>query len=1343
MPPRKNIVKSGNAGTSSKAEKPKTEEASTSTPGPPPLFPPGSKTPLALLYERCQKNGWEKPDVQTFRRGDMFSAAVFIHRKNPRTSNKETIKLEAYPAYETKTLMEAKHWAATHALYRFCNNIQLNRVLPTGPREYWQQLAEEHRLAPDHLKWQYDPDPFAAKMAVEERQRKAKEKSEKPLDADEVDLGVFDRGMEARMGSNLRDRVEATIKKVIADYPEVGGDGATASYVDDESLNRSLGSLGFKKPDIRSALEALSTDSPFTTSLLSTLPPLDAALEYLLLHTPEADLPLKFKPSSASSNAFVSSAHAGQENLQRRWMEDRAVKDAGYPRIAVKEAFEQVGDNFSAVFEVLLQRLLGLPTVNIDSGDFYKETRDIGRDGEREAVQSVFPDATFDPGTSILSVPLATVPATLNVIYADEHPYPDSTRLPPYYITSSTLPPYLRLHLTAVIAQAVSPNGERFEGEGICFNAIEAVEAAWIAIEESGPPKMDEVLRNLLPVPPVPVNKPINEPITGKARPVKRGQGRDTRTNDQILKEFENLRSQKAYKAMEEQRSRLPAWASQREIVQMIQDNQVIIVVGETGCGKTTQLPQFVLDAEVLSGRGATASIIVTQPRRVSVLGVSARVDDERIKDGSVGYAIRGESRVKPTTKLLFCTTGVLLRRLASGDELSEVSHIIVDEVHERSVDSDFLLIELREMMKANKRLKVILMSATINQKTFSDYFGGAPVIEIPGRTFPVETSKYTSHRSGVANLELVYLEEIIPTLDYRPPPVRGGERFTAEQSQSFRGYFEKNGISADVISKLELLRKADRIDYQLVAAVVKHIVDTSERGAILIFMPGVQEIRQCIEALHAIAIGKTTVLPLHANLSNDEQKRVFSSTPGRKIVVSTNVAETSITIDDVIYVVDGGKVKENEFDPESGLSCLEEKLVTRASANQRKGRAGRTQPGKCYRLFTRRDEENTPKFSKPEIQRVPLESLTLHVKVTRPQEDAKLYLLRAIDPPKIEAMQQAWETLEQLGAVDYDGNLTALGRHMAMIPLDLRLSKILILGTLFKCLSPAVTIAACLSSKPLFLNPMEKREEANKARLQFSTENSDLLASVNAFDQCRAKRNEGKGGLRGFCEENFISSTVFRDISSLRTDFISCLSDIGFIPFGIDSEDSRLNSNKSNMNLVKAVIVGGLWPRIAKVVLPKAMFDKIAAGSQQREHQAKEVKYFDQTEGRVFIHPSSVLFSQTTYKSRFLAYFTKVRTSKVFLRDVTEVPIYGLLLFGGDVRIKHITGGVSIGSNWIQLKSAPRIGVLINQLRRLLDAQMQEAIESADLSAVANNNAVIDVMLALLSRDGLDPDSL
>ncbi|CAG7853684.1 DExH-box ATP-dependent RNA helicase DExH1 {ECO:0000305} {ECO:0000305} [Serendipita indica DSM 11827] len=1235
MPPRKNIVKSGNAGTSSKGQKPKQDDSgSSSAPsGPPPLFPPGSKTPLSLLYERCQKNGWDKPEVQTFRRGEQFSAVVIVQKKNPRTSAKETIRLEPHPPKEMPSLLEAKHWAATYALYRFCNNIQLNRVLPAGPRGYWQELAEEHRKAPEHLKWQYDPDPFAAKAAVEERQRKAAAKREKADDPDELDLGSFDRGVEVRMGTKLRDAVESAVKKVIQEFPEVQG-SEDVSFLEDDALIGSLSALGFKAGSIRTTLEALSSNSAFTSALLVASPPLEAALEYLLLHTPESELPKQFQPSKKSSNPFVSSAHAGGESLQRRWMEDRAVKEAGYPRLIVNECIEECPDNLDLVFELLTHRLLGLSNPSfVDEYD--RELCKAARNEELEAIQSVYPDVTFNEALSILTIPIEGTPATLNIIYSAHHPYPLGSRIPPFYVTSDTLPAYLRLYFVMRIAETLFPNGQRVEDEGICFNGVEAALVAWSEIEGDTPPKLEDVLRNLAPPRKERATRDPVQTLKGKPRRVARTGARDTRSDEVVLKEFTELKRRPAYQEMETQRKRLPAWEFKNELVETIRKNQVTIVVGETGCGKTTQLPQFILDEEIESKRGSSASIIITQPRRVSVLGVSSRVSTERTDDGSVGYAIRGESRVRPSTKLLFCTTGVLLRRLAGEDDLENVTHVVVDEVHERSVDSDFLLLELREMIKANKSLKVVLMSATINQKTFSAYFDNAPVIEIPGRTYPVTD---------------VYLEEILPLVNYQPQPVRGGERFTAEQSQSFRSFFETAGIDQETIKSLEMLKKADRIDYQLVTAIVKHILRQNEKGAILIFMPGVQEIRQCIEALGSNSLGRATILPLHANLTSDEQRRVFAPTPNRKIVVATNVAETSITIDDVIYVIDGGKVKENEYDPETGLARLEETLVTRASANQRRGRAGRVQAGTCYKLFTKRDWDNMRKFPVPEMQRVPLDSLLLQIKVTRSEEDPKQYLSRSIDPPKLQAMDSAWAALEELGAVDPDGNILSL----VNAPVDLRLGKMMILGTLFGCLSTALTIVACLSSKPLFVSPMDKREEANKARAKFSTENSDILTNVNAFNECLMERGRKKGGISSFCEENFISYSTFRDIVSLRAEFASALSDIGFIPFGIDPSDPRLNVNESNTNLVKAIIVGGLWPRISKVVLPKAVFERVAAGSTQKEHQAKEVKYFTQ-EGRAFIHPSSTLFSQTTYKSRFLTYFTKVETSKIFLRDVTE----------------------------------------------------------------------------------------
>ncbi|KAG8784470.1 hypothetical protein FRB91_003631 [Serendipita sp. 411] len=1335
MPPRRNIVKSGNAGTSSKSNKPKVEDASgkgnatavNASSASPSLFPPGSKTPLSLLHERCQKNDWEKPEVQTFQRGNTYSAAVIVKRHNSRTSQTEVVRFEPRPPLEMKTPLEAKHWAATYALYRFCNNIQLHRVLPPGPRQYWMQLVEEHKVAPEHLKWYYEPDPFAAKASVEARQREAATRKEKAKTGNDDDLEVFHREIEVKMGPSLREAVQSAVKKAFAEFPEIGDD--TSPLVDDSTLAKSLSSLGFKASSITATLQGLSSNSSFAGSLLSHLPPLEAALEYLLLHTPESDLPTQFTPNRGSSGSFISSIHDGNESLKQRWLEDRAVKDAGYPRVAVKGVLKTIKDPTDIVFEFLTHKLVGQAFPDNYGDSFDMESRDICRQEEIEAIQAIFPEALFDEKLSTMAIPLESPATYLNVMYSPDHPYPLSTRLPPFYISSSTLPAYQRLHLVTCIARDVAPSGQRHEGESICFNAVEIANKSFEEMEVNGPPSMEEVLQSLLP-PPEPKPKPKRDRTEGLPSDIRRIPRRplvsDRRSHDRILEEFQTLKGTDAYLEMEKQRKKLPAWAYKHQLVNTIERNQVTIVVGETGCGKTTQLPQFVLDAEIESKRGAITQIIVTQPRRVSVLGVSSRVSAERVDDGSIGYAIRGESKTSPSTKLLFCTTGVLLRRLASGDDLGSVSHVIVDEVHERSVDSDFLLLELRDMIKTRKSLKIVLMSATINQAIFSGYFDGAPVIEIPGRTFPVTD---------------VFLEDIVELLKYKPSPAPGRKKFTAEQSQLFRSFFEEKGLESDTINYLESIRRTDRIDHQLVALIVRHIVTVNETGAILIFMPGVQEIRMCMEAIQALSIGRISILPLHANLSSDEQRRIFSPTPWRKVIVATNIAETSITIDDVVFVIDCGKLKETRYDSETGISRLEEMLETQASASQRRGRAGRVQSGTCYRLFTSKDWKDMRNFPIPEIQRVPLESLSLQAKLMHPHEDAKSYLSRAIDPPSTVAMEQAWQVLGDLGAVDADDNLTALGRYMGMLPMDLRLGKILILGSIFGCLSPALSIAACLSSKSLFVSPIDKREEADQARQRFATDNSDILTTVNALDQCFALRNEGK--LASFCEENFLSFSAVREISALRMEFASSLSDLGFTPFGADPHDSRLNRNSRNINLVKAMILGGLWPRIVKVVPPRAVFDKIASGTQQREHQAREVKYFDQQEGRVFLHPSSTLFSQTTYKSRFLAYFTKIHTSKVYLRDLTEIPLYGLLLFGGTVTIKHTTGHITVGSDWVKLKAVARIGVLVNQLRRLLDEKMQKSLDTATLLGISDEDPIVEAILALLTRDGVDHEAI
>ncbi|KAJ7897125.1 P-loop containing nucleoside triphosphate hydrolase protein [Mycena olivaceomarginata] len=1322
MPPRKGIVKSGNAGNSTKAApaKPATDSKAPPDADGQPLFPAGYKYPLSLLSERCQKNGWEKPVVDTRKQQGGFSFTVNLSKLNKKSGQKETVRMEPHPPYISPSAIEARHWGATYALYRICNNLQLNRVLPPGPRQYWDTLATEHSNTPEHQKWMYNPDPFAARKEVEQRQAQALNKRRDqlaPLESTEVNprgtqprptaaSGEFADAPEVKMAGALRELAEDAIKQAISLYPEAAD--AAPSVLSDEdapNVNQQLGTLGFTPVQARNAINFLSRPSPVTANLMNSLSPLEAAIEYLILHVPECDLPQRFMPTANSSNSFVVSTHSGADDLKRRWIEDKAAKEAGWPIHVVKacvEADPSLFENWDLLLVTLGRKLIGIEESATSAG---AEPYQIDPD-EIEAMGASLEDPTQ------LVMPLFSAPVKLHILISAENGYPRPGHVP-MFLASTAVPAYVRLHLISQLL--LEMEGESFiePGEGICMAAMRVLEAVWAVVEDEGPPDMSVVLRHIVPrleAEGVDYDD-THLKVAGKPRARNKGPGnhrRDDRTSAQIKQDFENLCRDSKYKEMLTLRQKLPAFSAKDEFLSLLDKNRVVVVVGETGCGKTTQLPQFILDSLIMSNHGSTASIVVTQPRRLSAISVAARVSSERIEDGSVGYAIRGESKQGKNTKLLFCTTGVVLRRLGSGDTLENVSHVVVDEVHERSVDGDFLLLELRELLKRHPTLKVVLMSATINHETFINYFGGAPLLTIPGFTHPVED---------------IYLEDIIPVIKYRPSAPRSSRKESGEVLQAFRDEHKSKGLDDASISAIQIISRADRLDFQLIAEVVRHIIadPKNKRGGVLIFLPGVPEIRQCIDAMRTVLPGgQVDVFPLHANLSNDEQRRVFMKTSKWKVIAATNVAETSITIDDVIYVVDAGKVKETQYDPETSMSRLVETYVTRAAGRQRRGRAGRTQPGFCYKLYTRKQEANMGKYPVPEILRVPLESISLTVKVMREEEDVKLFLKRAIDPPKVAAMEAAWSVLEELGAVDLNGKLTPLGRHISTLPVDLRLAKMLVLGTIFQCLGPVLTIAAALSSKPLFLTPMDKREEASQARSRFATAGSDLLTDLNAYDACTKLRAEGKshGAVRAFCDDNFMSPNTIRDITTLRNDFIGSLTDLG------------------------QVILGGLWPRVARVHLPKSAikFDRVSAGTVQRENIAKEFKMFDLREGRVFLHPQSILFEVAQWKSPFLVYFHKHMTSKVFLRDATEVPLYALLLFGGPVSVNHVAGGLTIGTkeSWIRLKAWPRIGVLVNQLRRLLDAQLQRCVEDGAMLNTSGDNPVIRAMLALLTNDGL-----
>ncbi|EGO02407.1 hypothetical protein SERLA73DRAFT_120997 [Serpula lacrymans var. lacrymans S7.3] len=1343
MPPKKGIVKSGNAGNSSKssssqANTPNSEKETS-------LFPPGSKFPLSLLNERCQKNGWDKPKVVTVstmiflrlliqkHRDGGFSFAVTLSRVNKKTSQTDSVYLEPHPPYVRPTELEARHWGATYALYRFCNNIQLNRVLPPAPRDYWNELAAEHKAAPEHQQWMYDTDPFAARKQVDERQAKAVQKREAGASSglqNAAGPNEFSRAPEVKMASSLRDLVEDAVKRATSFST---GDETLPILADDEvsQISKQLTTLGFKPAQIKNAVNYLCRPSSLGANLLSNLTHLEACIEYLVLHVPECDLPERFLPSNNSSNPFVTSLHSSGDDLKRRWMENQVIKEAGWPSHAVRECTQHnpLVQNVELLVTMLDRKLIGdRATYTIPQIDVLDKLRENPE--ELEALGAHYLDSSH------IVMPLFSAPIQLHILLPQD-PSHSLNGYPPVYMTSTSVSPYVRLHLLAELLGAMNEEPFLEPGEGFLMAAMRVLEETWANVETNGPPEMSEVLKHLVPTPSIMDKPPLVESTkqirahhSSSHQDSRRSvRGRDGRTDSQIRTDFEALCKSPKYSELFVARQRLPAFAVKDRFLTELQKSRVMVVVGDTGCGKTTQLPQFILDSLIMSNRGSKASIIVTQPRRLAAISVATRVSAERLDDGCVGYATRGESKQSKKTKLLFCTTGVTLRRLSSGDKLEDVTHVIVDEVHERSVDGDFLLLELKELLLTHPSLKVILMSATINHEAFVKYFNNAPMLTIPGFAHPVTD---------------LYLEDYIPLLPYRPRTSKGYKQ-DSKDTETLSN-LKTRGLGDQDISTIRSITHADRIDYELIASLINHIMSSAKvKGGILVFLSGVQEIRQCIEAVRkSVNNGEADVFPLHANLSNDEQRAVFKPTSKWKVIAATNVAEASITIDDVVYVIDSGKAKETMYDAESSLWKLEEIWISRAAAKQRRGRAGRTQPGKYYALYTKKQQEKMASYQVPEILRVPLETISLKVKVTRENEDIKFFLSRAIDPPPVAAMEKAWSVLKELGAVDEADRLTALGRHISVLPMDLRLAKMLILGTIFQCLDPILTVVAALSSKSLFFSPMDDREQAEKAKLKFNTHNSDFITDVNAYNECMRLRSEGKSqnSMKLFCEENYISPTTIREISTLRLDFFSSLCDLGFVPLSSNAKSPDLNSNSTNTNVIKAIILGGLWPRVARVELPKSAikFDKVQAGTVQRENTAKEYRVYDSRDGRVFLHPSSVLFGTTAWKSPFIAYFQKQRTSKVFLRGASEVPVYALLLFGGAFSVDHIKGGLSVNSDGsrINLKAWPRIGILVNQLRRLLDAKLQQCIDQGTVLRVGQDDDVMKAMIALLTGDGL-----
>uniref|UniRef100_A0A672YSV5 DEAH (Asp-Glu-Ala-His) box helicase 30 n=1 Tax=Sphaeramia orbicularis TaxID=375764 RepID=A0A672YSV5_9TELE len=642
----------------------------------------------------------------------------------------------------------------------------------------------------------------------------------------------------------------------------------------------------------------------------------------------------------------------------------------------------------------------------------------------------------------------------------------------------------------------------------------------------------------------------------------------------------------------------LPVDAHRQRVVSVVQSSRVVVIAGETGCGKTTRIPRFLLEECVRDGEGAECNILVTQPRRISAVSVAHRVAHEMgpALKHSVGYQVRLESRPPEHSggALLFLTVGVLLKKLQSNPTLKGVSHVVVDEVHERDINTDLLLALLRSALNENQDLRVVLMSATGDNKRLSEYFGGCPIVKVPGFMHPVKDR---------------FLEEVLKEMGRRIPVQDPVVRHPRSED-----------IAPDLV---------------LVADVIEHIDKHGE--------------------------------PVHSSLSVADQQTVFQHPPvgQRKIVLATNIAETSITIDDIVHVVDAGTHKEHSYDPRTKVSCLDTVWISRSNVTQRKGRAGRCQPGQSYHLFPRSQLDSMTPFPIPEILRTPLENLVLQAKIHSPNSKAIDFLSQVLDSPEKEAVRDAVQNLQDIGVLDKTESMTALGERVACMSCDPRLGKMLVLGAMFRCVLPLLSIAACLTRDP-FYNSLQNRALVNKAKEELSGFSySDYLVFSRVVLGWRRLQQEGDRDERDeYLDKYTLSRTGLRFINGLISQFCENLHEAELVSRANDCQrQNSLNNEHSDQDeLIKGVLLAGLYPNLIQV--KKGVVTK---GGRFRPNSMS----FRTHTGPVLLHRSTVNRGKEDLPSRWLTFFGAVKSNgKVFIRDSSTVhPLALLLLTDSDIR--------------------------------------------------------------------------
>lgn len=615
------------------------------------------------------------------------------------------------------------------------------------------------------------------------------------------------------------------------------------------------------------------------------------------------------------------------------------------------------------------------------------------------------------------------------------------------------------------------------------------------------------------------------------------------------------------YKILSERKS-LPVYEALPKLEKLLRSHQIIILQGETGSGKTTQVPQFLAKPNT--------RIACTQPRRVAAISVAKRVSEEMdVKLGDqIGYSVRFDDCASEDTILKYLTDGMLLREAMKSPDLEKYQIIILDEAHERTLATDILFGLMKEILKRRRDLKLIIMSATLNAERFQQFFEGAPLLSVPGRLHPVE---------------ILYSQ-------------------VAEE------------------------------DY--LAAAVKAVLQIhsfEDPGDILLFLTGEEEIETACRnirkevAKFGESVGKLAVIPIYSTLPPIAQQKIFEKAPGpnsknipgRKCIVATNIAETSLTIDGVVYVVDPGLSKQKVYNPRMRVESLAVSPISKASAKQRAGRAGRTRPGKCYRLYTEVTYTNElQETSFPEILRSNLTSVVLTLTAMGVKN---LVNFDFMDPPTPETMMRAFEVLNFIGALDDEGEITEMGLKIVEFPLDPEVGKVLIMSEKYGCSEEILTLCAMLSVQNPFLRPKDHGEAADKAKAQFAHQDGDHLTLITAF---QSYMNAGQRP--EWCSQNYINPRSMRAAGEIRDQLL-----VKFDKLGL----KLVSKEKGRSESIRKCITSGFFMHVA--------------------YREKNNFYMTLKENQIVtIHPSTTL----AFRPEWVLYHEYVMTSKNYIRTVTLI---------------------------------------------------------------------------------------